>query len=287
MWSDLVHDTKREVADGILGSEIRRLARLVDDVPLALDALGELVACFPVYRSYLPEGADHLRAALADACRRRPDLADALALLGERASEVDTEFSRRLQQTTGAVMAKGVEDCAFYRYPRLTSLTEVGGDPSVFAVSAEEFHHAQRHRLGDWPHGMTTLSTHDTKRGEDVRARISVLSEIPDRWADLVTSWMDRLRFPDGPLAATCCSRPRSAPGRHRTGASSRVRREGDARGRRRRTRWIDPDETYESARARGGRRVLRRPTGDRARSWPRWPTTSGRTAGRTRWAPS
>ena len=85
---------------------------------LAADALAELVACFPVYRSYLPEGADHLRAALADAVRRRPDLADTLALLGERASAVGTEFSRRFQQTTGAVMAKGVEDCAFYRWTR-------------------------------------------------------------------------------------------------------------------------------------------------------------------------
>ncbi len=80
-------------------------------------------------------------------------------------------------------MAKGVEDTAFYRYTRLGSLTEVGGDPSVFALPVGGFHRAQALRHASWPHSMTTLSTHDTKRGEDVRARLDVLSEVPEHWA--------------------------------------------------------------------------------------------------------
>ncbi|HEU4465795.1 MAG TPA: malto-oligosyltrehalose synthase, partial [Agromyces sp.] len=92
-------------------------------------------------------------------------------------------FLRRFQQTTPPVMAKGVEDTAFYRFTRLGSLTEVGGDPSEFAIDVGEFHARQLRRLAAWPHSMTTLSTHDTKRGEDVRARIDVLAEIPERWS--------------------------------------------------------------------------------------------------------
>ena len=79
-------------------------------------------------------------------------------------------------------MAKGVEDCAFYRTSRLSSLTEVGGDPSEWSVSAEQFHEAMAARQREWPRAMTTTSTHDTKRGEDVRARIAVLAELPQLW---------------------------------------------------------------------------------------------------------
>jgi (1->4)-alpha-D-glucan 1-alpha-D-glucosylmutase len=195
-WPDLVHGTKRAVADRMLGSEVRRLARLVPDVAgfeVLVDAIAELLACFDVYRSYLPDaGAEHLAAAVAEAQRRRPDLAPTLGRLGERAAAAGTEFATRLAQTSGSVMAKGVEDCAFYRYPRLVSLTEVGGDPSVFAMSPEDFHAAQLHRMTTWPDGMTTLSTHDTKRGEDVRARVDVLSEVPRDWTSAVTRWLDR-----------------------------------------------------------------------------------------------
>ena len=91
----------------------------------------------------------------------------------------DQPAALRFQQTSGMVMAKGVEDCAFYRSSRLTSLNEVGGDPSVFSITPGEFHEAMAVRQREWPHAMTTLSTHDTKRGEDVRARITVLAELP------------------------------------------------------------------------------------------------------------
>lgn len=183
-WDDLIHDTKRGIADTIQAAEVARLVRtLPHPVDRAEDALAELLACFPVYRSYLPAGREHLDAAAAAASVHRPELADAIAALVPVLADPSHEVARRFQQTTGPVMAKGVEDTAFYRYSRLGSLTEVGGDPSVFAVTVEEFHAARGERQASWPHAMTSLSTHDTKRGEDVRARLAVLSEIPERWA--------------------------------------------------------------------------------------------------------
>jgi (1->4)-alpha-D-glucan 1-alpha-D-glucosylmutase len=192
-WLDLIHDTKRTIADTIQVAEIRRLVRVLrqerrsewagqsDDV--LVDALAELLTAFPVYRSYLPAGRVHLDAAAADAAARRPDLAPVIAALVPVLADPGSEVARRFQQTTGPVMAKGVEDTAFYRYTRLGSLTEVGGDPSQFALDVAGFHAAQAARQAAWPHAMTALSTHDTKRGEDVRARLDVLSEMPERWA--------------------------------------------------------------------------------------------------------
>ncbi len=186
-WDDLIHDTKRMIADTIQVSEIRRLVRcLPKPIARAEDAFAELLACFPVYRSYLPAGAEHLAHAAHEAARRRPDLGPAIGALAEILRDPTREVSQRFQQTTGPVMAKGVEDTAFYRHTRLGSLTEVGGDPSVFSISVPEFHLAQERRLASWPHAMTALSTHDTKRGEDVRARLNVLSEMPERWGEML-----------------------------------------------------------------------------------------------------
>ena len=194
-WSDLIHDTKRMIADTIQVSEIRRLVRCLpsgmrDAVPDAHDALAELLACFPVYRSYLPAGREELEQAGREASRRRPDLAAAIATLLPALADPALEVARRFQQTTGPVMAKGVEDTAFYRATRLGTLTEVGGDPSVFALDVDGLHRAFEHRRSAWPRTMTALSTHDTKRGEDVRARLSVLAELPGRWATV----LDELR---------------------------------------------------------------------------------------------
>ena len=107
----------------------------------------------------------------------------------------------RFQQTSGMVMAKGVEDCAFYRWTRLTSLTEVGGEPAQFSLSPLEFHDVQADRLERSPHTLTALSTHDTKRSEDVRARISVISEVAADWASAVRQWNRLAPLSDGPLA--------------------------------------------------------------------------------------
>ncbi|GAB3544841.1 malto-oligosyltrehalose synthase [Arthrobacter tumbae] len=192
----MIHGTKRGITDGILRSEVLRLARLVTasanlEPEQSADAIAELLTCFPVYRSYLPDGAGHLAEAVLNAKVRRPDLAsviDALhPLLNPYLSKPNaelTELAVRFQQTSGMVMAKGVEDTAFYRFNRLTSLNEVGADPSIFALGTYEVHRALLERQESSPLTMNSLSTHDTKRGEDTRARISVLSELAGEWTD-------------------------------------------------------------------------------------------------------
>jgi (1->4)-alpha-D-glucan 1-alpha-D-glucosylmutase len=112
------------------------------------------------------------------------------------------DFVTRFQQTAGPVMAKGVEDTAFYRYHRLVCLNEVGGDPGAFGTSPDAFHAASLTRQANWPSSMTTLTTHDTKRNEDVRARLAVLSEVPHLWSEAVRRWStmaDPYRSPAGP----------------------------------------------------------------------------------------
>lgn len=208
-WHDLIHDTKRRIADTIQVSEIRRIVR---GFPAALreefgaealqDALAEILACFPVYRSYLPAGRAHLDAAVGEAEERRPELGDVIEALVPALTDTDLEIAWRFQQTTGPVMAKGVEDTAFYRYTRLGSLTEVGGDPAAFSLDVGGFHAAQAARQASWPTAMTTLSTHDTKRGEDTRARIAVLAEIPARWAEVLEEFRAIASTGHGPFDA-------------------------------------------------------------------------------------
>ncbi len=178
-------------------------------------ALTELIAALPVYRTYVNpatgEVSVHDRAVLAaatgEAKRRNAStdpsifdfVRDTLVLEGlDRAAPETAEWWRRFvsrfQQTTGAVMAKGAEDTAFYIYNRLTSLNEVGGDPNRFGTSLTAFHKANANRYARWPHSMLSTSTHDTKRSEDVRARIDVLSELPGEWQRALTRW-SRLNF--------------------------------------------------------------------------------------------
>ena len=195
------HDCKRAAADGILQSEVRRLARLVPDLPGSEDALAELLACFPVYRSYLPDGADRLQHAVDTACLTRPDLAPRITELHPRLADAAGELAVRFQQTSGMVMAKGVEDTAFYRWSRLVSLNEVGGEPTRFGLSIDAFHAACGERQNASPNGMTTLSTHDTKRSEDVRARLAVVAEIPQAWANVVRRWNSVVPLADLSLA--------------------------------------------------------------------------------------
>ncbi|MFJ2551131.1 malto-oligosyltrehalose synthase [Microbacterium sp. NPDC087591] len=244
-WPELIHTTKRMIADGLLQSEIRRLVRsLPYGVVGAEDALAELVACFPVYRSYLPAGREHLRAAFAAARQRRPDLADTFDELRPLVVDERTEVGVRFPQTTGAVMAKGVEDTAFYRWTRLGTLTEVGGDPSIAALSIAEFHDAQQARLTSWPHAMTTLSTHDTKRSEDVRARLSVLSEIPERWSEVLGELRAIASTGHGPLDALLWQAVVGAwpiaPDRVLAYAQKAAREAAEATG------WQHPDAVFE-----------------------------------------
>jgi (1->4)-alpha-D-glucan 1-alpha-D-glucosylmutase len=150
----------------------------------------------------------------------------------------------RFQQTSGMVMAKGVEDCAFYRYSRLTSLNEVGGDPAVFAVSVPEFHEAMARRQAEWPQAMTTLSTHDTKRSEDVRARITVLAEAPDLWTRTLETILEAAPLPDRHFANLLWQAAYGAwpipRERLHAYAEKAMREAGDH------TTWTDPDEDYE-----------------------------------------
>lgn len=212
----------------------------------AVDAIAELLANFAVYRTYQPDRDPELPAALSRAQHRRPDLEGTLEQIGVATRNPSTELSQRLQLTSGAVMAKGVEDCAFYRYPRLASLTEVGGDPSIFAVSPGDFHAAQQRRLETWPNSMTTLSTHDTKRGEDVRARIDVLAEVADDWAAAVTGWVRTLAFPDPVLANLLFQTAVGAwpiePQRLHAYAEKAAREAGQSTG------WIAPNAEFEQA---------------------------------------
>jgi len=263
-WTELVRDNKRHVARTILNAEVRRIARelvreLDTDVTAevaadvetregwgtdAEEVLVELLAAFPVYRSYLPDGHHDLTLA-ADAVRRdRPhlDLARVLPLLEDRVRPP----SLRFQQTSGMVMAKGVEDRAFYRWSRLTSLNEVGADPDHFALTPHEFHAAMTRRQQRRPAAMTTLSTHDTKRSEDVRARIAVLAEDPVWWTETVDRLLAAAPAPDPGFAnllwqAAVGAWPLSRERLHGY-AQKAMREAGD------RTSWTDPDPTYEKA---------------------------------------
>jgi (1->4)-alpha-D-glucan 1-alpha-D-glucosylmutase len=245
-WNDLSHSTKRMIADEVLQSEVRRLVRnLPSAVPGADEALAEILASFPVYRSYLPAGREHLDAAVDDAARRRPDLAEAIHALAPVLSDPRLEVARRFEQTSGPVMAKGVEDTAFYRFTRLSSLTEVGADPSIFSLTPHEFHAAQQKRLAAWPHSMTTLSTHDTKRSEDVRARLAVLAELPDRWADVLGRLRGIATTGHGPLdsllwQAAVGAWPISAE-RLEAYAVKAARESGES------TTWWSPDAGFEA----------------------------------------
>lgn len=257
-WSSFVEARKLEVAQGILHSEVRRIVREVrhldDSVPEAEleEAVAHLLAAFPVYRSYLPEGREHLDGAFAVARLSTQHLDTAAFDVLERLlTDPWTQPARRFQQTSGMVMAKGVEDCAFYRWSRLTSLNEVGGDPSVFSISVDELHAAMAVRQRDWPHAMTTLSTHDTKRGEDVRARITVLAEIPDVWEAALDRLLELAPVPDpgfgsllwqAVLGAWTPHHLPDLPERLHGYAEKAMREAGDH------TTWTDPDQAYEAA---------------------------------------
>ena len=173
--------------------------------------LAQVIACFPIYRSYVTSAGEltdddrrYMRSAINRAKRRNPALSgsvfDFLAsvLLLEHPDSLDEaaraerlQFTLQFQQLTGPVTAKGYEDTALYRFYPLASLSEVGGDPASFGLTLQAFHARNAQRLEEWPHGLSATSTHDTKRSEEVRARINLLSEIPDEWS---------ARFGDGTI---------------------------------------------------------------------------------------
>jgi (1->4)-alpha-D-glucan 1-alpha-D-glucosylmutase len=174
-------------------------------------------------------------------------------------------FTLRFQQLTSPVMAKGYEDTALYRYVPLASLNEVGGDPLDFGVRTEEFHARNAQRAREWPHGLSATSTHDTKRSEDVRARISVLSEIPGEWERAIWRWhhlneplrveIDGLPVPDPNeeylLYQTLIGTwPAAATPSHHDGYVARIQAymEKAAKEAKVRTSWIRPDDLHDRA---------------------------------------
>ncbi|MEU4792328.1 malto-oligosyltrehalose synthase [Micromonospora tulbaghiae] len=245
-WPDLTHATKLEAATRLLAAELTRLAALVPELPgeQVRAALAELAACFPVYRGYPPEGARHLAAARSEAGRRRPDLTGVLDAVTARLRDPGHELAARFPQFTGAVMAKGVEDTAYYRWSRFVALNEVGGSPAHFGVPPAELHRFAASRHVRWPASMTALSTHDTKRGEDVRARLAVLSELPGRWAERVADWMSRAPLADPALAHLLWQTAVGAWPIERErlhGYAEKAAREASVT-----TSWADPDPAFE-----------------------------------------
>ncbi len=274
-FAGVAHAAKRDAAGCTLAAEVSRLAGLLARAHAGeltgfsaedlREVLAGLLTAFPVYRAYVLPGepAPHASTAVmaAAAVTARRDLPihlhealDAVCglLLGRGSGPAHDELIVRFQQTCGPVMAKGVEDTAFYRWSNLICLNEVGGDPDLFGVAPDDFHAAARRLARDWPATLTTLSTHDTKRQEDVRARLAVLAESPRMWAQEVTAWHDRAARLTGAqvpephteylmwqtlVGAWPIDRDRL------TGYLRKAMREAKTR-----TSWTDPDTGYESA---------------------------------------
>lgn len=199
--SAIARALKIEAVTDTLSSELNRLCRRVrassgEDHPDLPAAVAALLSHVGVYRSDYVSLATVLPVALAETAAESPHLAVPLEVLSAAVS-ADAEAAARLQQLCGAATAKSMEDCLFYRDARLISLNEVGGEPEWFGVCSAEFHDRAAVRAQLWPTAMTTLSTHDTKRGEDVRARIGVLSQVPSLWGELVGKWMAAVPMPD------------------------------------------------------------------------------------------
>jgi len=217
----VLKEAKRRVLETLLTSEFTVLRRLLARIAgghystrdYSADSLRQAlelyVLHFPVYRTYLtPAGpTPHDQALISETIEKaradwfaadegifdflRDVLTMALIKPGRPAHSAPRvrRFALKLQQFTGPLMAKSLEDTAFYRYHRLLALNEVGGDPSAKALSIDAFHDLMRTRVQQWPHGMTATATHDTKRGEDARARLTALAELPGEWASAVGRW--------------------------------------------------------------------------------------------------
>ncbi|WGJ84074.1 malto-oligosyltrehalose synthase [Gordonia sp. SMJS1] len=184
-------------------TELRRLVRTITHADPAADseaiaeACGELIAALGVYRADYPSLRSRLETAAVKIAAERPELTRPLGAV-VRATRSPGAASSRLAQTCGAVTAKSVEDSLFYRTARLVSAQEVGGDPANPALSVADFHEHNEARARLWPLAMTATSTHDTKRGEDVRARIALLSQVPERWSLLIEKVWLNTEIPDG-----------------------------------------------------------------------------------------
>ena len=234
-YPEIAHDSKLHIMENEMAGELnmlaRALARLARQNPRTEDftqnllrrAVERTIACFPVYRTYLHDGGEldaadqrDLTWALSRARRHEteidPSVFDFLeqVLTGALRRQTRSGFSHQallrcamhLQQYSGPVAAKGVEDTAFYRYNRFIALNEVGGDPDRFGGTLAAFHRTNQLRAQRWPHALLTLATHDSKRGADARARLAALAEMPVEWREQLPVWSRILRGPSGPSEA-------------------------------------------------------------------------------------
>jgi (1->4)-alpha-D-glucan 1-alpha-D-glucosylmutase len=260
-FREVEHEAKREVVDGPFAHEFETLSAQVADAlgedEAAVRGVIEAVAiAFPVYRTYLPgEGEEERLRAFARAAKEGHDEAlfgHVLDLLADPAQPAALSF----QQMTGPVTAKAVEDTSFYRWHRWSALNEVGGDPSVFGRSVEAFHEEMQARAKLCPQALTATATHDTKRGEDVRARLAAATHVPEAWQGWARRWFDasaRLRTPVADNTAYLLFQ--TAVGFWPVNGEDEKAGLGDrlvqyalkaARERKRDTSWTDQNETYE-----------------------------------------
>jgi len=233
--AELVRESKIRIMENELRSELETLSRdavrVARQDPCTTDftrnilrrALKEIIACFPVYRTYV-DGSElnesderYIHWAVAQASKNERELDKSVfeflekLLTGQIARLASHDFLKRsaircamkAQQLSGPVMAKGFEDTALYRYNRLIALNEVGSSPDQFGLSVAAFHKENQHRAQHWPHGMLATSTHDVKHGEDARARLAALSLIPEEWVTKVSAWNRILRARRGDVEGT------------------------------------------------------------------------------------
>lgn len=211
-FDDTAYSSRKAVLEKSFASELNTLASRLWDLASRTRngrdftfsqlrrALAEVIAAYPVYRTYIAESTRQIseqdktviqtaigKARARTAGRIEPVVFDFIQQLP--GLEGARNVAMKLQQLTGPAMAKGLEDTAFYRFNRLVSLNEVGGEPDRFGITPEEFHAANARTARHWPHTLLASATHDTKRGEDVRARLNVLSEMPKEWRDAIARW--------------------------------------------------------------------------------------------------
>jgi (1->4)-alpha-D-glucan 1-alpha-D-glucosylmutase len=240
-YEDIASLSKLEVAVNIFEPELRRLHEevTVDNLPLAL-------ASFHVYRTYIRPYAG----VIEDADRNeigRANVSEGLRRILFLQEPDNEEFIVRFQQTTGPVMAKGVEDTAFYRYFRLAALNEVGGNPGRFGLDVASFHEANARRFARFPRHLLTTYTHDTKRSPDVRSRIAAISWLPDEWIERVRAWHDELGGLDDAreelLVYQTLAGALPITRERLDGYLEKALREGKVN-----TNWLSPNEAHERA---------------------------------------
>ncbi|MET0387014.1 MAG: malto-oligosyltrehalose synthase [Polyangiales bacterium] len=272
-WDARVLEAKQQILREVLASERERLTDLAQRVltkrvelrdctrRTIASAIGALLVSYPVYRSYVRVGtvAEHEREVIADVIKRaaalRPEIDPRVFTALERVlslqwpGEAETELALRVQQVTGAIMAKAIEDTLFYRHSRLLALNEVGGSPDTFGLTVDEFHDILERSHS--PLGILSSATHDTKRGEDTRARLLALSELPELWAQATQRWSQRTQSyrPERLDTATEYFFYQTIVGTYPLSVERALQYMQKAmREAKRETSWIRPDTDYEAA---------------------------------------